>query len=327
MTNNPTQHGTASAVMLVIGSCISLQLGASLAVQIFPDAGAWGVSTLRLLIAGLVLWIFTRPRVRTWNRTQWRRVVAFGFSLGLMNSFFYASIAYIPLGVAVTIEFLGPLLLSAVLSRRPRDLVCVGLAAAGLGLLGWDALAGGSELDPRGVVLALIAGVFWICYILASARVGEVVPGQGGLAVAFLIGGLAAAPAGFTGAMTIIGDGRLLVLALGTALLGSLVPYSLELMALRRLPPGVFGILLSLEPVFAAVFGWLLLSQALGPWQLTAILLVITASIGVTVSGRPKRRGRTGRADHTTGETEDRSGRAPERVHETRLDSGAHQSP
>lgn len=289
MNNVPSNRGMDSAVFLVIGSCMSLQFAASLAVQIFPHAGAWGVSALRLLIAGLILCLFTRPRIRQWNAMQWRRVIVFGLSLGLMNSFFYASIAHIPLGVAVTIEFLGPLLLAAVLSRRPVDLACVLAAAIGLGLLGWDALGGESQLAPIGVALALIAGVFWVCYILASAKVGEVIPGQGGLAVAFLIGGLAAAPAGFQGALVIVGDPHLLLLALGTALLGSLVPYSLELMALRRLPPGVFGILLSLEPVFAALFGWLLLSQDLNAWQLAAIALVISASIGTTLSGRARR--------------------------------------
>lgn len=284
--NTASERGVGPAILFVIGSCISLQFGASLAVQIFPHAGPWGVSMLRLLLAGLILWVFARPKFWTWNAEQWRRVVIFGLSLGLMNSFFYAAIEHIPLGVAVTIEFLGPLLLAAALSRRGLDLLWVVLAAVGLGLLGWDALLGSSHLNPLGVVLALVAGVFWVCYILASAKVGQVIPGQGGLAVAFIIGAVAAAPMGAVDAVTIVGDMNLLAVAVGTALLGSLIPYSLELMALRRLPAGVFGILLSLEPAFAAFFGWLLLSQGLSPWQLAAIVLVISASMGVTWSQR-----------------------------------------
>lgn len=284
--NTASDRGVGPAILFVIGSCISLQFGASLAVQIFPHAGPWGVSMLRLLLAGIILWVFARPRFWTWNAGQWRRVVIFGISLGLMNSFFYAAIEHIPLGVAVTIEFLGPLLLAAALSRRGLDLLWVALAAVGLGLLGWDALLGSSHLNPLGVVLALIAGVFWICYILASAKVGQVIPGQGGLAVAFVIGAVAAAPLGAVEAVTIVGDVNLFAVAVGTALLGSLIPYSLELMALRRLPPGVFGILLSLEPAFAASFGWLLLSQGLSPWQVAAVVLVISASMGVTWSQR-----------------------------------------
>lgn len=303
-------RGTGPAVLLVIGSCISLQFGAALAVQIFPHAGAWGVSMLRLLLAGLILWAVVRPQVWLWNAHQWRRVIIFGISLGLMNSFFYASLEHISLGMAVTIEFLGPLLLAAFLSRRLLDLVWVGLAAAGLGLIGWDALLGSSHLAPAGVTLALIAGVFWVCYILASAKVGQIIPGQGGLAVAFVIGAVAAAPLGTPGALTILTDTNLALLVVGTALLGSLVPYSLELMALRRLPPGVFGILLSLEPVFAAFFGWLLLSQGLSTWQVAAIVLVITASVGVTWSQRRAERPRPITAE-AVGRQPDKGERTP----------------
>lgn len=280
------QSGTQPlAVLCVIGSCISLQLGSALAVQLFPHAGSWATSALRLLVAAVVLLAATRPKVWTWTPRQWRAVLYFGVSLGLMNGFFYAGIERVALGTAVTIEFLGPLLLAAVLSRSLRDGLCVALALAGMALLGWDSYAGES-LDTQGVIFVLIAGFFWACYILASKHAGAAISGQGGLAVAFLVGGLLLLPLGGTGSLTLLGEPHLLLLTIGTGLLGSLVPYSLELIALRRVRPTTFSILIALEPVFAAFFGWLLLSQAATPLKLVAIAFVVAASIGQTVQPR-----------------------------------------
>ncbi|KXB56087.1 hypothetical protein HMPREF0307_00444 [Corynebacterium sp. DNF00584] len=146
-------------ILCIIGSCISLQLGAALAVQLFPVASTWGTAIVRLVTAGMLLCALVRPRVSRWTRTQWGAVVLFGASLGLMNGFFYAAIGRIPLGTAITIEFLGPLLLAAVLSRSLADALCVLLALCGIALLGLDSLTG-SALDPVGAVFALIAGGF-----------------------------------------------------------------------------------------------------------------------------------------------------------------------
>jgi inner membrane transporter RhtA len=280
----PRQAGSGPAVLMVLGSCISLQVGAAGAAQLFPTMGSAGVTFLRLLVAAVVLVVATRPHLHRWSRRQWTAVLAFGLCLAGMNGSFYASIARIPLGSAVTIEFLGPLVLAAVLSRRLRDLTWVGLAAAGVALLGLG--DGGAGLDRVGVAWALLAAVFWAGYILTSARVGAAVPGQGGLAVAMAVGALALLPVGATGAATAVDRPDLLLLAALTGLLASVVPYTLELSALRRLSPAVFGVLLSLEPAVAALAGWALLAQPLGPREAVAVGIVVLASIGSTLSAR-----------------------------------------
>lgn len=282
---SPRDAGSGPAVLMVLGSCISLQVGAASAAQLFPTMGSAGVTLLRLLVAALVLVAVTRPHVHRWTRRQWTAVLTFGLCLAGMNGSFYAAIARIPLGTAVTIEFLGPLVLAAVLSRRLRDLAWVGLAAAGVALLGLGG-DGGAGLDRAGVAWALLAGVFWAGYILTSARVGAAVPGQGGLAVALAVGAAALLPVGAAGAATSVGRPDLLLLAAVTGLLASVVPYTLELSALRRLTPAVFGVLLSLEPAIAALAGWALLAQPLGPREAVAVGVVVLASIGSTLSAR-----------------------------------------
>lgn len=276
----------ATGVVLVIGACVSLQFGAAVAVQLFPALGPWGVTTLRLGLAAVVLLALVRPRVRAWTRAQWTAVVLFGISMGAMNGVFYASIDRIPLGVAVSVEFLGPLVLAAFLARRWVDGLWVVVALAGMALLAVDSASGDEALDPVGVVLALIAGVFWMAYILTSKKVGALVPGSGGLAVALVVATAVVAPLGAPGAVPAVADPALLGLGLLVALLSSVVPYSLELNALRRLPPAVFSILLSLEPAFAALFGWLLLGQESGLLRTLALVLVVAASAGVTLTAR-----------------------------------------
>lgn len=277
-------QGRGPAVLMVLGSCSSLQVGAACAARLFPTTGSTGATVLRLLLAAVVLLALTRPRLHRWSRRQWLAVVAFGLSLAAMNGSFYAAIDRIPLGTAVTVEFLGPLTLAAVLSRRRRDLGWVLLAAAGVALLGLTGHGGGGpRLSAVGVVFALVAGVFWALYILASARVGAAVPGQAGLAGAVAVGGLALLPAGEAGAAAAFTRWDLLALAAGTAVLASVIPYSLELSALRRLPPRVFGVLLSLEPAIAAAAGWLLLAQPLGGIEAVAMALVVLASAGSTL--------------------------------------------
>lgn len=270
------------SVLCIIGSCISLQLGSALAVKLFDDGGTWGTSAVRLLVAAVVLLAITRPRVHEWNRQQWAGVLGLGLSLGLMNGFFYAGIDLVPLGPAVTIEFLGPLLLAAFLSRSLRDGICVILAMTGMALLGLDAF-NGNPLNPLGVAFLLGAALFWAIYILANKNAGALVPGQGGLAVAFVVGGVAMLPMGAGGAWNLVSSTDTVWFAIGTGILGSLVPYSLELIALRGLAPNVFSILISLEPVFAAFFGWLLLAQNISTLKLVAIGVVIAASVVQTV--------------------------------------------
>lgn len=276
---------------MVMGSCLSLQFGAALATQLFPVAGAWGVTSVRLVAAALILLLFLRPSVRDWTMRTWRWVALFGLSLGAMNGFFYAAVERLPLGVAVTIEFLGPLTLSALLSRRLRDLVWVAMALIGVGLLGLDGFLGATSLDLAGVLFALVAATLWAIYIVLGAKVTAMVPGQGPLAVAMAVGALAMLPFGASGAVHLFADPVLVLVAVGTGLLGSVVPYSLEFAALRHLPRHIFGILLSLEPGFAAVVGAILLAQMMGVGAWLAVLLVTGASVGATWLGeRDKQR-------------------------------------
>jgi len=278
----------ASATLMVLGSCTSLQIGAALATHLFPATGASGATLLRLGLAAGVLLVATRPGIRTWTRAQWRAVILFGISLAGMNGFFYAAIARIPLGIAVTIEFLGPLALAAALSRRARDLGWVLLALLGvitLGLAGSTGEGGsGGSLDIAGIVFTLIAAAFWALYILAGARASTEVPGRGALAVAMTIAALVLVPGGMHGAERVADRPGLMLVALGTALMASIVPYSLEFAAMRRIPRRAFGILLSLEPAVATFAGWLVLSQRVGPLTLAAIVAVVAASVGSTLT-------------------------------------------
>ncbi|MFI5490983.1 EamA family transporter [Actinoplanes sp. NPDC051859] len=276
----PVAARPGPAVLMVLGSCVSLQVGAALAAGLFPATGSAGATLLRLGLAAGVLLALVRPAVRAWRSHQWRAVALLGLSMAGMNGFFYAAIERIPLGPAVTIEFLGPLTLAAVLSRRLRDFGWVLLAAAGVALLGFA--DGAADLDPVGVAYVLIAAVFWALYILAGSHAGAAVQGQGGLAVAMAIGALLLVPGGAVGAGQALASPHLLLLALGTGVLASVIPYTLEISALRRLPKRTFGILLSLEPVVAATAGWLLLAQPLNWAGGVAMVVVVLASIGST---------------------------------------------
>ncbi|AXK45209.1 EamA family transporter [Brachybacterium saurashtrense] len=279
---------SATPVLFILASCFSLQFGAALATQLFPAIGSWGTTALRLGIAAVVLLVLVRPRLHRLDRRQWLAVAVFGVAIGAMNGSFYAAIDRIPLGTAVAIEFLGPLTVAAVLSTRRSDLLWVLLALAGVGLFGVESLTGAAALDPLGVLFALVAAVFWGLYVLASARVGQLVPGQDGLAVAMAIGALTVLPLGAPGALAGLMDARLLALAAGTALLASVLPYTLELSALRRLPRHVFGIMLSLEPVVALLAGVVLIGQSATPLRIAAAVLVVVASAGVTLTARSR---------------------------------------
>ena len=278
------QSHKVTGILLVFGSCVSLQFGAALAMSLFPLVGPWTTTLCRLFISGLLLFLVMRPQVHQWSRSQWVSVALFGLSLGTMNAFFYVAISYIPLGTAVTIEFIGPLVLSAVLSRSIRDALWVGLAVGGVGLFGLERLLGLSSLRPIGVVCALGAGLFWALYILAADNAGKKVTGTGVIAIALLIGSLPSAPLGVAHFFTVVTDTHLLLLAIGTAILASLVPYTLEFLALRRLPPSTFGILLSMEPAVAATAGWLLLNQHMGVLGVIAVCLVVSACVGTAAS-------------------------------------------
>ncbi|AWE50926.1 EamA family transporter [Streptomyces nigra] len=287
----PGRFGSLGPVGLVLAGGISVQFGGALAVSLMPRAGALGVVALRLLVAAVVLLVVCRPRLRGHSRTDWGTVVVFGITMAAMNGLFYQSVARIPLGPAVTLEVLGPLALSVLSSRRALNLVWAGLALAGVFLLGGG---GFGSLDPLGVVFALGAGAMWAAYIVFSARTGRRFPQADGLALAMAVGAVLFLPLGLAEAGAKLADPVTLGLGAAVALLSSVLPYTLELLALRRLPAGTFAILMSLEPAIAATAGFLILDQALSTVQALAIALVIAASMGAvrTQVGRGRRRGR-----------------------------------
>jgi inner membrane transporter RhtA len=271
------QSERAFAVSLVLGGVLSVQLGAALATTLFEDLGPGGTVLLRVGFAAIVLLALWRPTVRGLSGLQWRYVVLFGIALAGMNWAFYGALDRIPLGIAVTLEFVGPLGVAIAMSRRASDLVWVGMAAAGIMLLA--PLPAGS-IDAVGAGLALLAGAFWAAYILLSARVGRAFSGGSGLALAMMIGAVVLVPAGVAEGGAELGRPELLAVGLGVALLSSAIPYSLELEALRRLPQGTFGVLMSLEPAVAATVGFVALGQGLAADELLAIGLVVGASAG-----------------------------------------------
>jgi len=265
-----------SPVWLVLVGILSVQLGAVVSKGRFGEIPPVGMVFLRLATSSLILLAFSRPRLRRRTAAEWRPVLALGFVLGAMNWAFYESFARIPLGAAVTIEFVGPLLLAAVGSRRPRELLWVGLAALGITLFG----AGPARIDGVGFGLALVAGGCWALYILSSAATGRRWAGVDGLAVASTIGTLAIAPFAWAIAGTRMLEPRLLGFGAMVGLLSSVIPYSLEMVALRTLSPRVFGILMSLEPAAAAVVAALVLREWLTPLQVLAMACVTAASVG-----------------------------------------------
>ena len=273
MSASPAVPPTA----LVIAAVASVQVGASLAKGLFDEVGPGGTVLLRMAFAALLLAAIWRPRVRGRAGGEWVLTAAFGLALAGMNFAFYLALDRVPLGVAVTLEFTGPLAVAVAGSRRALDLVWVVLAASGILLLA-DLSGGGT--DPLGMALALLAGAFWAAYILLSARVGRTFPGGSGLAMAMVIGSALLAPFGVAQGGMALADAEVLAVGAAVALLSSAIPYSLELEALRRLPARVFGVLMSLEPAMAALAGLVVLGEVLGARALAAIVLVVIASAG-----------------------------------------------
>lgn len=277
MVEGQSRGVVVPAPLLVLGGVVSVQFGGALAATLVPEIGAGGSVLLRIGISALILLVLVRPRLRGHTRRDWTTVVAFGLALGCMNWSFYGSLAHLPLGVAVTVEFMGPLLLTTVLSRRLLDLVAVAAAAAGVVLISEALTVPYAELSLVGLLLAGTAGVFWAAYILLSSRTGAAFPRLDGLSIALVVSLAVVVPAGLPS----VGEWtpRHVLMGLGLAVLSSLLPYSLELLALRRLAAPVFGILLSLEPAVAAVAGLLVLGQRLDGLQVVGLLLVVAASV------------------------------------------------
>lgn len=261
-----------------------MQIGATVARRLFAFLGPSGTVFLRVAFGALILLAIARPRRARFGTEQARAIVLFGLIVAGMNLCFYQAIARIPLGIAVTIEFLGPLGVAIVGSRKPLDFVWAAMAAVGVAMLSFTSGA----VTPAGVLFALGAAVGWAAYIVLSQRVGRLVPGPDGLAFALTVGGLALLPFGVAEAGTHLLDLHNLGLGLVVAILSSAIPFSLEFAALRRLSSQVFGILMSLEPAMGAAAGFVLLGQRLSARDVLAIGLVMIASAGATLTA-PRR--------------------------------------
>src|SRR3954447_1318783 len=278
-TKTSRRTSAVPAPALVLVGIASVQWGAAIATTLFDDVGPGGTVMMRILFAAVILVVLWRPSLRGHDSGDLWLAAAFGLSLAAMNLSFYEALDRIPLGPAVTCEFIGPLGVAVAGSRRPLDLVWVVLAAAGILLL---AAPSGSGLNASGVILAMVAGLWWAAYILLSARVGRVFPGQHGLALAMVVAAVLVLPIGIADGGTDLLQPEILAAGLGVAVLSSLIPYSLELEALRRLPPHIFGVLMSLEPAAAAIAGLIILDQVLKANEWAGMALVIVASAGAT---------------------------------------------
>lgn len=279
-----SQSGRVVAVGLVLGAAVSTQFGSAVAALLFPRVGAAGAVTLRLTCAAVILLVVFRPRLSGRTRADWGAVAALGLALAVMNTAFYHAIARLPIGVAVTFEVLGPLTLFVVTGRRRSSLLWALLALAGVAVLGGGDF---SDLDPVGVLLALVAAAAWATYILTSAEVGRRFARADGLSLAMVVAALLTLPLGVAAAggellvPTVLGVGALV------AVLSSALPYSLEMAALRRIPAGVFAVMMSLSPAIATLAGFVVLGQRLTVAELAGIALVVVATAGAMLGSRP----------------------------------------
>ena len=269
--------GRATSMTLVLGAIVSVQSGAAVAKSLFDDLGPVGTVLLRLAFAALVLLAIWRPSLAGLRGARLRDVLLFGVALAGMNTSFYLALDRVPLGIGVTLEFVGPLGVALAASRRRLDVVWALLAATGIVLL---SPAPGGDIDGLGAALALLAGAFWAAYIVLTERIGRSFEGGDGLAIAMAVAAALLIPAGVADAGADLLAPGLLAAGFAVAMLSSAIPYSLELEALRRLPRGTFGVLMSLEPAVAATVGFIILGEGLSALELVAIALVVTASAG-----------------------------------------------
>lgn len=283
----PSTTLSRNTTLLPIGALLlalcSFSFGASLAKGVFPVVGPEGATALRLIVAAVILTATFRP----WRfdlKKDWAALLAYGVALGTMNLTFYKALDTIPIGIAIAIEFMGPLGLALATSRRRIDLLWIALAAAGLALL---LPIGGvsTALDWHGVLWALAAGALWVVYILFGKRAGRTL-GSSAVAIGMIVGAILIAPIGIAHAGANLLDPRILGIGLLVGLFSSAIPYALEMVALRSLPSNTYGILCSAEPAVGALIGFVFLGQVLAPLQWLAIVLVVAASIGAALGAR-----------------------------------------
>ncbi|HGY9625125.1 threonine/homoserine exporter RhtA [Pseudomonas juntendi] len=285
MNNQPRSlAATLFPIGLLLIAMASIQSGASLAKSMFPAVGAQGTTALRLVFASIIMLLLLRPWRARMDAATLRSVVIYGLALGGMNLLFYMSVRTVPLGIAVALEFTGPLAVAILGSRRVVDFLWIGLAIIGLLLL-IPVGQSGQAVDLVGAAYALGAGVCWALYILYGQRAGAE-HGIQTAALGVLVAALFVAPIGIAHAGSALLAPALIPVALGVAVLSTALPYSLEMVALTRMPARTFGTLMSIEPVFAALSGLLFLGEVLSLSQWLAILAIITASVGATLSMR-----------------------------------------
>jgi inner membrane transporter RhtA len=273
--------GATPPPALVLLGIVSVQLGSAVAKQLFGAVGSFGTVALRLFFAAAVLLLVWRPSLRM-SRRAWTAVLSYGVVLGLMNLCFYLALARIPLGIAVTLDFLGPLAVALAGSRRWLDALWTVLAAGGVVLL----MEGGGHVNLVGFLFGLAAGACWGLYILVGAVLGRETMEGNGLAVGMGVAALVAVPFGVADSGTALIKPWVLIAGFGVALLSSVIPYTVDLEALRKVPPRVFGILMSLEPAMAALIGLVVLQESLRWSQWLAVLCVVAASAGATIGAR-----------------------------------------
>ncbi|WP_412029484.1 EamA family transporter [Deinococcus yunweiensis] len=270
----------------VVLAMLSIQGGAVFAKMLFPQVGPPGATALRLGLASVLLMVLFRPNLRALSRADWQAIVPYGLILGLMNLAFYQALSRLPLGLAVTLEFIGPLGLALILSRRALDFMWVALAGVGIALIAPHGGNAGSAVDGLGVALALLAGAFWAAYIVLGGVVGRRVPGVTGVTAGLLIASVICVPVGVAHAGTALLSLPVLAAGLGVAALSAALPFSLEMSALRVLNARTFGVMMSVEPAFGALSGLIFLHELLTPLQWAAMACVIVASAGVHLTGR-----------------------------------------
>ncbi len=275
----------ASPTVLVILSVICVQVGSALSKSLFSELGPWGVVLLRMGFSALILGAITRP---TWNptiRSNFRLILAFGTVFALANAFLFTAIDRIPLGIAISVQFTGPLGLAAIKSQRWLDGLWISIAGFGILLL---TPLGGASVDILGVGLALLAGFFWALYIVLAAKVGERIPGMEGLTWAFLVSTVLLLPMGIATAGNHLLNPKLLVIGAGVAVISTTLPFSFEMVALRSIPVKIFGVILSLEPMVSAIAGLLILGETLSARSVVACLLVSIAAAGAAKCRIPR---------------------------------------
>ncbi len=273
---------------LVILAIFAIQIGAGLAIHLFPILGAEGTVAVRIIFSALILGIAARGRIRNFAQvfiSNWSLLLGFGLCVAAMNLFFYQALARIPLGAAVAIEFIGPLGVAALTSRRASHFIWIAIAATGIILL---SPVSGADLDTLGVFYALLAGMGWALFILFAGRVGKRISGNDGLAIAMIIAGITMIPFAVPIAVDLITNPIVLLIGLGVALLSTTIPFTLEFQALKRLSTRAYGVLVSLEPGVAAIVGAILLDERIGIQGTIAVACVVIAAVGITLTEKPE---------------------------------------